>query len=110
MCDEAKTEQRESIQSQTDYRQSVLIIGMCLDLRSSSKKLLLLKSVRTLLRKKEKSEQGTSAFGHNILNTAHSENAQKDIPFQRKKNLIYFFNICQVMQTWVLLVHVLIVV
>lgn len=85
MCDEAKTEQRESIQSQTDYRQSVLIIGMCLDLRSSSKKLLLLKSVRTLLRKKEKSEQGTSAFGRNILNTAHSENAKKTSPFKEKK-------------------------
>lgn len=76
--DEAKTEQqREYIQNQTDYRQSVLIIGLCLDLRPSSEKLLLLKSVRTLLKKKEKSEEGTSTLGHNILNTAHTVKMHK---------------------------------
>lgn len=52
-CDEAETEQqREYIRNQTDYGQSVLIIGMCLDLEPSSEKLLLLKSVRILVRKK----------------------------------------------------------
>lgn len=76
-CDEAATEQqREYIQSQTDYRQSVLIIGVCLDLWPSSEKLLLLKSVRILLRKKHK--QCPSAFGHHILNSTLTVKMHKE--------------------------------
>lgn len=91
-CDEAKTgQQREYIQSQTDYRQSVLIIGTCLDLRPSSEKLLL-KSVRILLRKKKKKARYFSIWSYYIKHCTHSKNAQKDIkqiPFQGKIN--YFW-------------------